>query len=153
MDNKNWVYLGSPAKIIFKKEYRYIRCILKYPFQVAFSSDILLCDTSVYYIAATIQIKEILTSGRFVWPIMLLWIEIMHSMRSLCFAISAEQHKTKQYKIKFKKTQNYFTGIIRATFRNNSKIRRKHFLQGYTASRINKNPKTKGITMLNTIGN
>lgn len=44
-----------------KKEYRYIRCILKHPFQVAFSADRLLCNTSTYYVTASIQIKEIFT--------------------------------------------------------------------------------------------
>lgn len=61
---------------------------------------------------------------------MSLWIEIIHSMGSLSFAINAEQYKKK------KKTY-YFIGVIKASFRNNSKTRMgKHFLWGYTISRL-----------------
>lgn len=47
----------------------------------------------------------------------------MNSMGSLSFAINTEQYKIK------KKNPYYFTGVIKAAFRNNSKTRgEKYFL-------------------------
>lgn len=120
-----------PPQQKWKKIIQIYPLYLKTSFSSSFSLDTLLCDTSMYYTTASIPIKEIFTYFSKVCMTNYVTMNRNNSFkRVLCLLLSM------QNSIKKKKTY-YFIGVIKASFRNNSKTRMgKHFLWGYTISRL-----------------